>query len=210
MAETKFIHHSSQLRKYHTNSEFFDNASECSLYNNGSSSSGSSISSTESSHADDLSSSSSEILETIRLVRESAITTNRNDEGVMEVQDEDNSLMFCQEEIRPANQNSDSESSTSHPSVHHHNTTRRLCENNIKNVLEGKQVRFPTTQINADDDTRIEDGRGTLNSMTRHFADGVDFTPEDNCLLDLYQLMQSSNAPILGTRAFANYKNRNT
>ena len=194
MSTEKFIHHSTELMNCHTNSDYFDDNSECSLFNNGSSTCGSSVSSNESLQDDLSSSSTDDISETIRLVRESAISTrNRNHEDAMEDDDENILLRIGHEENRTADQHSDSESSTSESSVNYL-TTRRICDNNIKNVLKGKQVRFPTDN-NAEDGTRIEDRRGTLETMTRHFTKGVDFTPEDNCLLDLYQLMQSCNAP---------------
>ena len=192
MSTEKFIHHSEELMNFHTNSDYLDERSQCSLFNNGSSSSESSLSSREILEDELDSFSQDDDLGTIRLVRESAISTTINQPNDYHMDSDEDLSMRINQENGPDNVHSDSDSTTSLSSVDRLRT-RQVCELNIKNVLDGKQVRFP---IERDaDGTRIEDGRGTLESMTKHFADGVDFTPEDNCLLDLFELMQSCNAP---------------
>ena len=173
MNEEKYIHHSSELMNYHTNSDFMDQNSL-----RGSSS----VSSNESHRSlgnNSLSSNDDDLPGTIRLVRESAITTTRVGE--------DN---VTQEEVDEIEISSDSEASRS--SVDRMRS-EEICRLNIKNVLDGKQVRFPIDH--EPDGSTTENGKATLDKLTKHFAAGVDFTPEDECLLDLFELIQRCNAP---------------
>ena len=72
---------------------------------------------------------------------------------------------------------------------------REMFKQNIKNVLEGKQVKFPVNRGDPDEPrSKSEDARSTLNAL-KHTREHMSFTPHDDCLLDLYQMLQKSNAP---------------
>ena len=76
--------------------------------------------------------------------------------------------------------------------------SRNIFKQNIKNVLEGKEVKFPINFDTENDprDSRSEDARATLDAMRNHREKGINFTPNDECLLDLYELLQNTNAPM--------------
>ncbi len=72
---------------------------------------------------------------------------------------------------------------------------REVFRENIKNVVEGREVKFPINFGNPDDpNSKSEDARSTLNAL-KHHREQMSFSPHDDCLLDLYELLQKSNAP---------------
>ena len=62
-------------------------------------------------------------------------------------------------------------------------------DNNINNVLNGLEVKFPI-----DENTGCEDARG-IQQRLKSYTENIIFTREDDCLLDLYKILQTANVP---------------
>ena len=68
-------------------------------------------------------------------------------------------------------------------------TNPEVANNNVENVLNGREVRFPVNT-----EGRFEDAREVQQEMKSHF-ENLKFTKEDDCLLELYKILQTANVP---------------
>ena len=139
----------------------------------------------------------------IRIVNDSAITILTEERSFVNsgIEDEDsNNLNNAQNHMNAEALNSDDDSDGDEPGCPSYYTAkaRNIFKQNIKNVLEGKEVQFPINYDSVGDppNSRSEDARSTLDAIRNHREKDINFTPNDNCLLDLYEILQDSNAPM--------------